>query len=146
MIPLLLYTMCPLWGLLEPPYFLLATPLQHTYFEEDDCMASFDVVSLFTKVCMRLSRWLSGCLLMIPLLTDRTAIPIGDLHPALSWIHLFLNEGHFYQQVQGAAMGSPFPHYAWPTSIWRFLNKEPWGMSLQSGQKEPPPEGLSWPP
>ena len=79
--------------------------------EKDDCLVSFDVVSLFTKVPVdeaiaEISRRLKedGDLI------DRTPIPADDI---CSLVELCLKSTYFqfgsefYEQIEGAAMGSP---------------------------------------
>ena len=78
---------------------------------KDDVMVSFNIVSLVTKVSVDATLQVIARLLQEDAsLTDRTRIPPGHL---LDLIQLCLKStyfhfrGTFYQQVQGAAMGSP---------------------------------------
>ena len=79
--------------------------------EETDVMASFDVVSLFTRVPVNEALLvISQRLQQDETLMDRTSIPIPDL---CALVELCLKSTYFqfgksfYEQVEGAAMGSP---------------------------------------
>ena len=79
--------------------------------EETDVMTSLDVVSLFTRVPVDEALLvISQRLQQDDTLKDRTSIPIPDLY-ALVELCLkstyFQFDEFFYEQVEGAAMGSP---------------------------------------
>ena len=103
--------------------------------EETDVIASFDVVSLFTRVPVDEALLvLSHCLQQDDTLKERTSIPIPDL---CTLVELCLKSTYFqfgeafYEQVEGAAMGSPlspvlanifmedFEIHALETSPWK---------------------------
>lgn len=120
--------------------------------EGTDVMASFDMVSLFTRVP------LDDALLVISqrlqqddTLKDRTSIPIPDL---CAVVELCLNSTYFqfgtsfYEQVEGAAMGSPLSPTvanifmedletrALEASAWKRCGTDMLMMSLSSGLME----------
>ena len=85
--------------------------IHQTSLEETDVMASFDVVSLFTRVPVNEALLvISQRLQQDDTLKDRTSIPIPDL---CAPVELCLKSTYFqfgksfYEQVEGAAMGSP---------------------------------------
>ena len=85
--------------------------IHHISFQETDIMASFDVVSLFTKIPVdEALHVISQRLQQDDTLKDRTSIPIPDL---CALVELCLKSTYFqfgesfYEQVEGAAMGSP---------------------------------------
>ena len=78
---------------------------------ESDIMASFDIVSLFTRIPVdEALQVIRELLLRDETLTDRTTIPTPDL---CHLIELCLKSTYFkfgdsyYEQTEGAAMGSP---------------------------------------
>ena len=85
--------------------------IRQVSFEGTDVLASFDVVSLFTRVPVDEALLvLSHRLQQDDTLTERTSIPIPDL---CNLVELCLKSTYFqfgksfYEQVEGAAMGSP---------------------------------------
>ena len=85
--------------------------IHHIPFQETDIMASFDVVSLFTRIPVdEALHVISQRLQQDGTLKDRTSIPIPDL---CALVELCLKSTYFqfgesfYEQVEGAAMGSP---------------------------------------
>ena len=85
--------------------------IQQTPLEEDDCMVSFDVVSLFTKVPLdEALQVIAQRLREDPTLGERTTIPAEELCSLIKLcleVTYFQFGEQFYRQVQGAAMGSP---------------------------------------
>ena len=89
----------------------LVNQIHQISLEETDVMASFDVVSLFTRVPVNEALLvISQRLQQDDTLKDRTSIPIPDL---CALVELCLKSTYFqfgksfYEQVEGAAMGSP---------------------------------------
>ena len=85
--------------------------IHHVPLEETDVMASFDVVSLFTRVPVDEALLvLSHHLQQDDNLKEQTSIPIPDL---CTLVELCLKSTYFqfgeafYEQVEGTAMGSP---------------------------------------
>ena len=66
--------------------------------EESDILVSFDVVSLFTKIP------LDEAVKVINDVTDPETTKIAEV---CLWSTFFSFQGEFYEQVSGAAMGSP---------------------------------------
>ena len=85
--------------------------IQQTHLEEDTCMVSFDVVSLFTKVPLdQALQVIAQRLREDPTLAERTTIPAGDLCSLIQLcfeVTYFQFGEQFYRQAQEAAMGSP---------------------------------------
>ena len=118
--------------------------------EETDVMASFDVISLFTRVPVDEALLvISKRLQQDDTLKDRTSIPTPNL---CVLVELCLKSTYFqfgksyYEQVEGAAVGSPLsPISSWKTlrhGLWRLLpGNQRCGvdmlmMSLSSGPTE----------
>ncbi|XP_068704374.1 uncharacterized protein [Montipora capricornis] len=85
--------------------------IKHVKLEEDDELVSFDVVSLFTSIPMKLAiQVATDVLSKDDTLYDRTAIPVEDivdlLEFCLSTTNFKYNNTH-YQQIFGTGMGSP---------------------------------------
>ena len=106
--------------------------------EETDVMASFDVVSLFTRVPVDEALLvLSHRLQQDDIIKERTSIPIPDL---CTLVELCLKSTYFqfgesfYEQVEGAAMGLPCPLF-WQTSSWNTSRYMLW---------RPPPGNLRY--
>ena len=85
--------------------------IHHVPLEETDVMACFDMVSLFTRVpADEALLVLSHHLQQDDTLKERTSIPIPDL---CTLVELCLKSTYFqfgeafYEQVEGAVMGSP---------------------------------------
>ena len=87
--------------------------MERTHLEKDNCMVSFDVVNLLTKVPLEQALQLqviAQCLHEDPTIAERTTIPAEDL---CSLIQLCLDVTYFqfgeqfYRQVQGTAVASP---------------------------------------
>jgi len=88
--------------------------IRQTTILESEVLVSFDVVSLFTRVPVdEALEVISELLLQDETLPERTTIPAPDL---CHLIELCLKSTYFrfgdtfYEQVEGAAMGSPVPH------------------------------------
>lgn len=77
----------------------------------DEAMLSFDVDSLFTNVPIDEALWIiEKKLRNDPKLADRTPLTIEQILQALQMCLrsiFFLYNGQFYEQIDGAAMGSP---------------------------------------
>ena len=77
----------------------------------EDCFSSYDVSALFTSVPMDPALWVIKDLLeKDPTLKDRTVLTVND---SIQLLKFCLKNTHFsfqdpfYEQVEGAAMGSP---------------------------------------
>ena len=78
---------------------------------EDQCMVSFDVKALFTSVpTTKACNIIKQRLEEDPELSQRTSLSIGNIISLLEFCitsTYFSFQGKFYEQVEGAAMGSP---------------------------------------
>ena len=131
--------------------------IRQASLEETDVIASFDVASLFTRVPVNEALVvISQRLQNDATLKDRTNIDVPDL---CTLVELCLKSTHFqfgksfFEQVEGAAMGSPLSPIVANIS-WKTLRRRPWRpppgnqrcvagtsmMSLSSG----PMETNSW--
>ena len=76
-----------------------------------DYMASFDVVSLFTKIPIdEALQVISTALMADQTLDERTSVPpskLCDLVGVCLHYNYFQSRDYFYEQLEGAAMGSP---------------------------------------
>ena len=76
-----------------------------------DCLSSYDVMALFTSVLVDPALGIIKDLLeKHPTLKERTVLSVGDIVLLLEFCHrntYFSFQGQFYEQVEGAAMGSP---------------------------------------
>ena len=104
----------PLVG--HTPYFIknsadLVGKLRNHTIQPHEALVSYDVTALFTSVPVQESlRIVNNLLNNDPKLTDRTQLSpseITDLLEVCLNTTYFLFRGCFYQQVEGAAMGSP---------------------------------------
>jgi hypothetical protein len=88
-----------------------AEDIRKMLVEEETSMVSFDVVSLFTKVPLNEALGcISDLLAKDESLEERTNIPpdaICQLTETCLRATYFMFEDRFYEQVDGAAMGSP---------------------------------------
>ena len=83
----------------------------YIHLGEDQCMVSYDVKALFisvptTKTCSIIKQRLEDD----PELNQRTSMFIGNIISLLEFCitsTYFSFQGKFYEQVEGAAMGSP---------------------------------------
>ena len=94
--------------------------------DEDTTMVSFDVVSLFTKVPLKEAlKHISDVLTTDETLEEWTTIPpdaICQLTELCLIATYFMFEDQFFEQVDGAAMGSP-SHPSWQISTWKVLRR-----------------------
>ena len=85
--------------------------IEQVHIEEQDQMASYDVVSLFTKVPIdEALQTVSSALLADDTLQERTSVPpseICNLVEICLCSNFFQVRDMFYEQVGGTAMGSP---------------------------------------
>lgn len=85
--------------------------IRNLQIDDDDCLASFDVVSLFTSVPINEALDIVAQRLEEDdTLMERTPIPTKEIH-MLAEVCLkstyFQYGNQFYEQIEGAAMGSP---------------------------------------
>ena len=85
--------------------------LKDVNVESNECMVSFDVVSLFTKIPVNLAKDVTIEQLRNDVtLNERTEMTINDIEIALNFClynTYFKFQGKFYQQIFGVPMGSP---------------------------------------
>ena len=81
-----------------------------------ECLSSYDVSALFTSVLTDPALKIIKVLLVKdPTLKDRTVIGIDDIILLLEFClknTYFSFQGQFFEQVEGAAMGSPVQSYS----------------------------------
>ena len=89
----------------------LAEDLKDVVLEDDECLASHDVVSLFTNTPIDMTLdIIRDKLTKDPNLNQRTKLTVDDLMELVKFTlttTYFTSKGNIYQQVKGAAMGSP---------------------------------------
>ena len=85
--------------------------VRHITLVPGECLSSYDVSALFTSVPIDPAlKIIKDLLVKDPTLKDRTVIGIDDIILLLEFClkntHFFF-QGQFFEQVEGAAMGSP---------------------------------------
>ena len=85
--------------------------VKHINLALGECLSSYDVSALFTSVPVDPALKVNRDLLeKDPTLKERTVLPVEDITLLLEFCvkNTYLSfQGHFYEQVEGAAMGSP---------------------------------------
>ena len=85
--------------------------VKHITLVPGECLSSYDVSALFTSVPIDPAlKIIKDLLVKDPTLKDRTVIGIDDIIPLLEFClknTYFSFQGQFFEQVEGAAMGSP---------------------------------------
>ena len=98
------------------PYHINSTQafveqVRHITLVPEECLSSYDVSALFTSVPIDPSlKIIKDLLVKDPTLKDRTVIGIDDIIFLLEFClknTYFSFQGQFFEQVEGAAMGSP---------------------------------------
>ena len=91
--------------------YQFADLLKDVNVESNECMVSFDVVSLFTKIPVNLAKDVACEQLTNDVtLSERTEMTINDIEIALNLClnnTYFIFQGKFYQQIFGVPMCSP---------------------------------------
>ena len=92
-------------------FYQFADLLKNVYVESNECMVSFDVVSLFTKILVNLAKnFACEQLTNDVTLSERTEMTINNIEIALNFClnnTYFTFQKTFYQQIFGLPMGSP---------------------------------------
>ena len=85
--------------------------VRHITLVPGECLSSYDVPALFTSVPIDPAlKIIKDLLLKDPTLKDRAVIGVDDIILLLEFClkkTCFSFQGHFFEQVEGAAMGSP---------------------------------------
>ena len=85
--------------------------VKHITLAPGECQISYDMSALFTSVPVDLAlRVIKDLLEKDPTLKDRTVLPVEDIILLLEFClknMYFSFQDQFYEQVEGAAMGSP---------------------------------------
>ena len=91
--------------------WLVSLPTTSTAPKTGECLSSYDVTVLFTSIPVDPALGIIKDLLeKDPTLKERTVMSIGDIVLLLEFClknTYFSFQGQFYEQVEGAAMGSP---------------------------------------
>ena len=102
--------------------------IQDITIEEEDCMMSFDVKSLFTSIPVQPTLNIIKKLLEEDTsLHQRTTMAVKHIHWLLEFCltnTYFSFQGRLYEQKEGAAMGSPISPL-WKIFLWRILRTGP---------------------
>ena len=100
---------------------------KHITLAPGECLSSYDVSALFTSVPIDPALNIIKDLLdKDHTLKERTVMKVGDIILLLEFClknTYFSFQDQFYEQVEGAAMGSQLAPL-WPTSTWSTWNKE----------------------
>ena len=98
-----------------------------------ECLTSYDVTSLFTSVPVEPAlNIIKDLLEKDEKLNGRIVLSVQDIIKLLGFcLHntYFSFQSKFYEQVEGAAMGSPVSPIV-PTCIWNILRENPQGLLL----------------
>ena len=85
--------------------------VKHINLAPGECLSSYDVSALFTSVPVDPAlKVIKDLLEKDPTLKERTVLPVEDITLLLEFClknTYFSFQGQFYEQVKGAAMGSP---------------------------------------
>ena len=96
--------------------------------EKDECIISYDVSALFTSIPVKSAlNIIKNILEQDQELKNRTSMAINNITELLEFClcnTCFLFQGQFYEQTEGAAMGSPVSPVGQICSL-RILNTEP---------------------